>query len=261
MSMLMQSSPAQSTVENRLLSALSAEDFARLAPSLERIHLPVRFLMGGHGGVMDTVYFPETAVASLLAISPDGNRVEAGLFGAEGMSGLPVLLAEGRSPHDSLIQVEGNALRMPADAFAKAAWDSPTLMGLMLRYAQTSSVQVAHTALSNALHTINERLARWILMCHDRVPTDQIALTHDFMALMLGTRRSSVTLALQTLEGSGLIRSLRGQVVVRDRAGLEEFAGDAYGAPEAEYERLIGPMPRPRSKDGVGEGASIGPTS
>ncbi len=240
----------QATIGNRLLSIMSAEDFARLVPSLERMMLPVRHVMGGKDEVMDHVYFPQTAVASLLAVSPDGNRVEAGLFGAEGMSGLPVLLAGGRSPHDSLIQVEGDALRMPAGAFADAAWASPTLMALMLRYAQASAVQVAHTALSNALHTINERLARWILMCHDRVPTDGIALTHEFMALMLGTRRSSVTLALQTLEGSGLIRSLRGQVVMRDRPALEEFAGDAYGAPETEYERLIGPMPRPRTYRG-----------
>jgi CRP-like cAMP-binding protein len=162
------------------------------------------------------------------------------------MSGLPVLLGSGRSPYQCFIQIEDSAIRLPADAFGQAVENSPSMLALFLRYAQASSVQVAHTALSNAIHTINERLARWLLMCHDRLPTDEIALTHDFMALMLGTRRSSVTIALQTLEGSGLVRAVRGKVTVRDRLGLEEFAGDAYGAPEAEYERLIGPMPRTR---------------
>lgn len=237
----------QSDVRNRLLTMLSDDDFALLAPHLEKVPAPARLVLGEANQPLTHVYFPEASVASLLAVSSDGNRVEAGIFGAEGMSGLPVILAGGHSAHDSLIQIPDSALRLQADVFAQAVDGSRSMLALFLRYAQTSSVQVAHTALCNAIHTINERLARWILMCHDRLPTDQIALTHDFMALMLGTRRSSVTIALQTLEGAGLVRALRGQITVRDRTGLEDFAGDAYGVPEAEYERLIGPMPRPRN--------------
>jgi CRP-like cAMP-binding protein len=111
-----------------------------------------------------------------------------------------------------------------------------------LRFAQVQGVQTAFTALSNAVHPINERLARWLLMCHDRHDSDEIPLTHEFLSLMLAVRRPSVTTALHVLEGNRFIRAERGHVTIRNRTALEEFAGDGYGKPEAEYRRLIGPM-------------------
>jgi CRP-like cAMP-binding protein len=131
---------------------------------------------------------------------------------------------------------------MPAAPLIEAVDKSATLRTLLLRYAQTLAIQTAYTALSNAVHQIDERLARWLLMCHDRVDGNDLALTHDFLSIMLAVRRPSVTTALHVLEGNGFIRSERGCIVVRNRAALEEFASDSYGAPEREYKRLIGPM-------------------
>ena len=119
---------------------------------------------------------------------------------------------------------------------------SATLRTTLLRYAQALSVQVSFTALSNAVHQIDERLARWILVCDDRIASGELALTHQYLSVMLAVRRPSVTTALHVLEGNGLIRAARGLITIRDRAGLEDFAGDAYGKAEREYERLLGPL-------------------
>lgn len=120
---------------------------------------------------------------------------------------------------------------------------------MMARFAQALSVQVSFTALSNAVHSIDERLARWILLCDDRIASGELAMTHEYMAVMLAVRRPSVTTAIHVLEGNGLIRAERGLITVRNRAMLEEFAGDAYGTAEREYERLLGPL-RPTGNDG-----------
>ena len=124
--------------------------------------------------------------------------------------------------------------------FKDAISRSPSLHDLLLRYVQTLQLQASYTALSNAVHPIEERLARWLLMCHDRWDTNAMPLTHEFMSIMLAVRRPSVTTSLHVLEGNGFIRAERGNIIIRDRAGLEEFAGDSYGPPEREYERLIG---------------------
>ncbi|GJE04672.1 hypothetical protein GMJLKIPL_6637 [Methylobacterium isbiliense] len=127
-------------------------------------------------------------------------------------------------------------------ALVGAMEESASLHNLLLRFAQVQGLQSNYTALSNAVHQINERLARWLLMCHDRSPSNEMALTHDYLALMLAVRRPSVTTTLHVLEGNGFIRTERGLITIRDRRGLEEFAQDAYGRPEAEYRRLIGPL-------------------
>ena len=126
--------------------------------------------------------------------------------------------------------------------FRRAIGQSAPLLGLMARYAQALPVQTAYAAWSNAVHPTEERLARWLPMCHDRAGGDEMTLTHEFTSVMLAMRRPSVTTSLHVLEGNGFIRSKRGVVVMRDRAGLEEFAGDGYEPPEREYERLIGPL-------------------
>lgn len=131
---------------------------------------------------------------------------------------------------------------MPVAAFQGAVAQSASLRTLLLRFAQVLGIQTAYTALSNAVHHVDERLARWLLMAHDRVDGESLGLTHEFMSIMLAVRRPSVTTALHVLEGNGFIRSERSCVIIRNRAALEEFAGDSYGVPEAEYERLIGPM-------------------
>ncbi len=234
--------PSQEMTKNILLHAMPADDYALLRPHLEAVALRKGDVLIEANVPITHVYFIESGITSVVAISPEGQRIEAGMFGRDGMSGLPVVLGTDRTPNRTFVQIEGAGLCLPAHALREALGQSATLMQLLLRYAQATSVQAAHTTLTNALHDLPERLARWILMCHDRVEGDVIALTHEFMSLMLGVRRPGVTTAIHVLEGGRLIGATRGRVTVRDRAGLEEFAADAYGVPEAEYERLIAPM-------------------
>ncbi|WP_336969733.1 Crp/Fnr family transcriptional regulator [Sphingobium aromaticiconvertens] len=180
--------------------------------------------------------------SSRAAISSEVQSIEIGLTGRDGMIGTSIVLDSDRTPHRVFMQVSGDGYAISVSAFQRALDASLDLRKLLSRYVQAFAVQTAYTALSNALHTVEERLARWLLMSHDRQDNDEIVLTHEFMALMLGVRRPSVTIALHSLEGLGFIRSTRGLVTVRNRSDLEDFAGTAYGKPEAEYERLIEPL-------------------
>jgi len=166
-----------------------------------------------------------------------------GLVGYEGMSGTAVLLDAGQSPQASMVQINGSpALEIASEQLVQACDASPTLRKLFLRFVQSLNVQAASTAAANSYFALPERLARWLLMCHDRVDGDQLELTHEFMSMMLGVRRSSVTLTLHTLEGTRAIRGTRGWITVLDRQRLEEIAGESYGEPENEYRRLVGPF-------------------
>lgn len=232
----------QTRLRNRLLRHLRPEDFARLAPHLEPVELPKDLVLHEPDQPFEHAHFPERGIGSIVAISPEGQMVESGIYGRDGFTPAGLALGIGRSPHRNIIQVAGEGHRMAAGALREAMEASPALRDLLLRYAHALSVQTSYTALSNAVHPIDERLARWLLMCHDRAAGDELALTHDFLSIMLAVRRPSVTTALHVLEGNRFIRAERGVVTVIDRRGLEEFAGDAYGRPEAEYERLIGPL-------------------
>lgn len=155
------------------------------------------------------------------------------------MTPLAAILDRDTMPFECMIQVAGHGKRIKAGALVDVLATRPAVNRLLLRFVQSLLTQTAYTALSNAVHKVDVRLARWILMCHDRVNDSEIALTHDFMAMMHGVRRSSVTDALHILEGEQLIYSERGLVIIRDRLLLERFAGDAYGAPELEYQRAV----------------------
>jgi len=220
---------------------MSPEDFALLANDLEPCHHEKGGTIVARGEHVSHATFMENGIGSAVAVSHEGHRIEAGLFGRDGFWPVSLAMGDDRSVYDCVAQVPGDCWRVPAPRFRIALDTSHTLRALMLRYAQVLSVQTSYTALSNAVHPIDERLARWLLMCDDRVDSD-LPLTHEFLSLMLAVRRPSVTTALHVLEGNGFIRAERGCVVIRNRAALEEFAGDAYGVPEAEYERLIGPL-------------------
>lgn len=224
---------------NRLLSVMSGDDFERLRPNLNRVTLNAKDDLERPGQPIEFVYFPEPSVASVVAITEQGERMEVGIFGPEGMSGLAFIHGVDRSPFHSFIQVAGTGLRIRRHDLGEALECSSTLRALLLRYAQAYSVQVAYTALANGRFTIDERLSRWLLMCHDRVDQNVISLTHEFLALMLGVRRAGVTTALQILEGAHIIKATRGRIEILDREELLQVAGDSYGMPEAEYERLI----------------------
>lgn len=224
---------------NRLLRAMAPEDFTRLQPHLEPVDLLNQQSLIKPNARTEHLYFMESGISSITAEGSNG-RVEVGLIGREGLVGAtPVLLGSDRVPHDHFVQVPGTALRIRAEVVSTALDESPALRKLLLRYVQTEMVQVRQTAYINATLNIEARLARWLLMCHDRVDGDELLLKHEFLSMMLGVQRSGVTLAMQQLEGAGRIRAKRGRITVLDRELLEEVADGGYGPPEAEYARLI----------------------
>lgn len=226
---------------NRLLGAMSGDDRALLQPDLEAIALPVRKMLEYANKKIEFIYFPEQGLASVTGGSGKHTReVEIGIIGHEGMTGLPVIYGNHSSPHQTFIQVAGEGQRLPVAAMRGAMSRSATLQKLCLRYAQAFMVQTTHTAIANARGTIEERLARWVLMAQDRTDTKELPLTHEFLSLMLAVRRPGVTEALHGLTQRGLISHERGTIVVIDREGLKERANGLYGVPEAEYKRLFG---------------------
>lgn len=232
---------------NLLLSALSPGDLAALIPYLTREPLHREQVLLAANRPIEHVWFPEGGVASVVADMADNGLTEVGIFGYEGFAGTALLLGADRSPHQIFVQVDGHTgLCIAASRFLAAVDQSVTLRTTLLRYVQTFIIQTAHSAVSNAHQRIEARLARWLLMCHDRNDGDDIALTHEFMSMMIAAERSGVTVSLHVLEGAGMIRSRRGRVTILDRHKLEELAGEGYGRAEAEYRRLIAPF----GKDG-----------
>lgn len=230
-------------VENRLLKLLSDDDAQALLFELEPVDLPKRKTVLAYPNTpIEHVYFLDEGIASVVASSPEGLFVEAGFIGRDGFVVPAVALGSDRLPHLVEIQLPGSGRRIKRERFLQILDNNANLRSLCLRFAQVLMVQAAHTALSNAVHEVDERLARWLLMCHDRSNSDDIPLTHDFMSIMLGVRRSTVTTALHVLEGNGFIKAERGSIQIIKRAALEEFAGDSYGTPESEYRRLLGPL-------------------
>lgn len=235
----MSSHPQPSFSRNRLLSILPPADFDRLRPNLERLTLAFKEVLEEPNEPIESVYFLEPGVGSIVAVTAGGERLEVGIFGPEGMSGLAVVQGSDRSPHETFIQVPGEAIRISAPALREALQESASLRDVLLRYAQAFAIQVAFTALANGRYGLDERLARWLLMCHDRVDGDAFPITHEFLALMLGVRRAGVTTAVQSLETLNIVKSSRGRIEILDRSELLKQARGSYGVPEAEYERLI----------------------
>lgn len=224
---------------NRLLASLVEDDVERLRPHLRPVELEMQMRLQIPHEPVAEVYFPETGIASIVAIGADDRRIEAGLFGRDGMTGTPILLGNQSSPNEIFVQLAGTGLVMPGEALHEALGASPTLRTRLLRFVSVLLVQTSHTALANGRARIEERLARWLLMYHDRIDGDELVITHDFLSLMLGVRRPGVTDAVHLLEGQGPIRAFRGRIVIRDRPALETIAGGFYGVPEREYSRLI----------------------
>ena len=231
---------SRAAFRNQLLGALAPEDRALLAPDLEYVQIKERFILEAPNKPVEFVYFIEHGVASVVAVNADDIRLEAGVVGFEGMTGMAVVLGSLRSPHLTNMQLAGDALRIPAAALRAALHRSPSLHHTLLKYAQAFMTQTAHTALANGRAKLEVRLARWILMAHDRMDGDEVPLTHEFLSVMLGVRRAGVTVALHGFEKAGLITTRRGRITVTDRAGMQKLAGYFYGVPEAELRRLLG---------------------
>jgi CRP-like cAMP-binding protein len=224
-----------------LLAALPPGDLVRLRPRLERVELAFRKVLHAPEEPVAAVYFPETGYCSRLAPMDDGDSAEVGLMGPEGMVGLSVLLGGDRDGFEVMVQVPGTALRMEAGPFREALERIPALRTLLLRYALAHFEGVARTAACNGRDQTEQRLARWLLMAHDRVEGAAFPMSHEFLSMMLGVRRARVTVAAGVLQKAGFIRYERGHMEVTDRPGLEAAACECYGMARRAHERLLGP--------------------
>lgn len=229
----------QSALHNRLLRALDPEEFALLAPHLVPQSTRLREPLIEPGATIETCYFVETGIVSVVTARA-GSRIEIGMIGREGLVGAaPVLLGDARSPHEHFVQMAGEVLAMSATTLAAIAEAHAGLRRRLLRYVEAQLVQVSETAHANAMLGLESRLARWLLMCHDRVGDDELVFTHEFMSMMLGVHRAGLTLTLQNLEGARHIRCRRRRIRILDRARLEALTEGCYGVAESEYARLV----------------------
>jgi len=225
-------------ISNLLLISLDRED-RELIGALEPVQLELRHLLQGANQPARFVYFPEGALVSVVASAPGRKDIEVGIIGTESMTGLALVQGDTLSPFESFVQVAGGARRIEADHFVRCLVASPSLKSLLLLHCRMFDLQVASTAIANSRYQVEERLARWLVMVSDRVGSD-FEITHEFLGLMLGVRRSGVTVALQTLGGRGLVKATRGSIEIIDRLGLIRASKRSYGMAEREGERLVG---------------------
>lgn len=220
--------PDQSTVSNKLLRRMSPSDFAILAPYLARVDLPRGHVLSMPGQDIEHCWFLETGIASMVIATPDGSETEASIVGYEGVVDVATILGERETALRCFMQLPGHGYRISVKALAKAVDESATLRSSLHRFVYSVIIQIAQTALANASFTIEQRLARWLLMCSDRLVEEEIALTHEFLSVMLNVRRAGVTLAIQSLQRDGMLTAKRRKIRIVDRGRLEELAADAY---------------------------------
>jgi len=225
---------------NRILGNLAHQERELLGPHLEPVTLKFRQRLEAANRRIESICFIDAGLASVVALgSSERRQAEIAIIGREGLTGVAVIFGAESSPHDTFVQVEGHGRCIGASVLRGLMERSPRLRACLMCYAHVFAVQTAHTALANAQGTIEERLARWLVMAHDRLEGDELHLTHELLSVMLGVRRAGITTALHQLERSGFISTTRGCVTVSDRQGLEESARGLYGVPEAEFERLF----------------------
>lgn len=226
---------------NRLLRGLTASDYALIVPQLRRVALGVGETISNAHGRPRYVYFPETAVLSLILVMQDGDTVEAATVGNEGIAGVSTFLGEGTMNTRCIAQIAGDAQRLPASDLSRALAESPALDLLLRRYAQAFINQLAQSVACNRLHSIEQRCARWLLMTHDRVGGgDAFDLTQEFLSYMLGVRREGVSAASRSLQELGIIRYRRGHISVLDRSGLERASCECYDETRSDFAQLFG---------------------
>jgi CRP-like cAMP-binding protein len=237
---LASSDPFAPTTRNRLLSVLPPDSLARLWPELTPVELGSREVLHRPEVPISTVYFPERGWLSMLAPLEDGDSAEVGLIGYEGLVGLPIVLGEPFDDLEAMVQCPGGALAMAADALRAAMEQDPVLRTFLLRYAMVHFAQVARTAACNGRHHTDQRLARWLLMAHDRNEGDEFPITHEFLGMMLGVRRAGISTAAGVLQKAGMISYRFGRMTITDRPGLESVACECYGISRRAADRLYG---------------------
>jgi CRP-like cAMP-binding protein len=230
----------RSSRTNRLLSLLSDDDYERLRPYLSHVVLDYRKSLYQASCPIEHVYFPIEGVASLVVTTTDGSSAEVGTIGSEGIVGLPICLGEHDAPSSVYVQVPGAGLRLDTRIFRTELERSPALNLIMLRYAHAFFNQVAQSVACVHLHRVEQRCCRWLLMTRDRMPTDEFLLTQEFLGMMLGVRRTTVTDAMGALQKARLVRYRRGHVTILDREALQERACECYELSKLEFDRLLG---------------------
>jgi CRP-like cAMP-binding protein len=224
---------------NQLLAALPAEELEWLLPRTTRAEMGLRHVLQAPQRPITAVHFVEAGWISMVQLFADGGAAEVGHIGREGMLGLPLLFGVDNGTSEGIVQASGTALRMGAEDFRMALERCPAFRALLLRYALAFNEEVAQTAACNGRHVLEQRLARWILMAHDRSDSDDFPMTRDFMAMMLCVHRPGVTVAVGHLQRAGHIRAGRGRITVTDRQGLEEAACECYGTARRRFKALL----------------------
>jgi CRP-like cAMP-binding protein len=239
----MNASPAQSErispKQNHLLGALPAADYERLLSALEPISLPLGLVLYESGGILDYVYFPTDSIVSLLYVMVDGASAEIAVTGREGLVGIALFMGGETTPSRAVVQSAGQGYRLKAASLKKEFDNGGALQHLALRYTQALITQMAQTAVCNRHHSVEQQLCRWLLLSLDRLPSNELTMTQELIANMLGVRREGVTEAAGRLQAAGLIRYRRGHIEVLDRPMLEARVCECYAVVKKEYDRLL----------------------
>ncbi|QUS61163.1 Crp/Fnr family transcriptional regulator [Synechocystis sp. PCC 7338] len=225
---------------NQLLGLLPVEVYKRLAPHLKKVVYKTGTVLYEPNEVMEFAYFPNTVMISVVSIMDDGSTTEIGLIGNEGMVGLPIILGGRQTTSQVIVQVPGEAWKLSARILLREFEQSPQLQKILLLYTQARLTQVSQSAACNRQHKIEERLARWLMSVHDCLQVDEIPLTQEFVANMLGVRRSGVTIAANSLQQSGMITYRRGRITLLDYDALKKTSCECYQLVQNEYIRLLG---------------------
>jgi CRP-like cAMP-binding protein len=228
-------------ISNLFLSSLPAQDYEALRPHLEPVTLPSRRILHHMHAPIDHCYFADDGMISLMIQHEDGVNVEAGVVGREGFSGASAMMGfERMAPHTNMVQLPGSGVRIAVDVLHREMLIHPALLQKVMRFVQVLNVQISHTAACNARHTLQERLARWLLLAHDRSLSGELPLTQEFVSIMLGVRRAGVNAAARSLQKTGAIDYERARVVVLDRARLEEMSCECYNVVRRVYNTILG---------------------
>ena len=227
-------------VENRLLAALPAADYERLRAQLRPVEFSLGEVVYEFGGQLDYVFFPTTSIISLLYTMENGTSAEMGLTGNDGVVGIALFMGGGTMPNRAVVQSAGDALKMKAKVLQDEFALGGSFQQLLLRYTQALITQISQTAVCNRLHSVEEQLCRWLLLSHDRLKTDELIMTQELIADMLGVRREGVTVAAGHLQDAGAISYVRGRIQILDRQKLEATVCECYGVVKDEFDRLLG---------------------
>ena len=225
---------------NHLLAAVPADEIARLAPDLKAVSLDLGEVIYESGEQLEFIYFPTTAIISLLYIMENGSTAEIGMAGNDGLVGVALFMGGSTTPSRAVVQSAGNAFRLRSRALQSAFGLGGVFQKILLRYTQSLMTQISQTAVCNRLHAVEKQLCRWLLINHDLLQTNELVMTHDLIANMLGVRREGVSIAAGHLQKSGLIKYVRGTITILDRPGLEAAACECYQVVKDEYDRLLG---------------------